>query len=94
MDPKIGKLYEGVGDLLSRYTVGKLPKALRFVPNLANWEEVIYLTRPNQWSPHAYHAVTKLFLNSNPRMAQRFIHRILLPHLRHVSFHSKDRSNE
>ena len=85
MDRDVVKMYEGVGDLMSRYKTGKITRAFHFVPNLTNWEEVIYLTRPDKWSPHAYRAATKIFINSNPRMAQRYMNRILLPHLRQVT---------
>ena len=34
------EVYRGVGQLLRRYTVGRLPKAFKIIPNLRNWEEV------------------------------------------------------
>ena len=40
LNPKVVEVYTGVGQLLSRYTVGKLPKAFKIIPNLRNWEEV------------------------------------------------------
>ncbi len=46
-------VYRGVGQLLSRFTTGKVPKAFKIIPNLVNWEEVLYLTDPDNWSPHA-----------------------------------------
>lgn len=38
--------------MLRTYTAGKLPKAFKILPALANWEEVVYLTRPDDWTPH------------------------------------------
>ncbi len=38
--------------MLKTYTAGKLPKAFKILPALANWEEVVYLTRPDEWTPH------------------------------------------
>lgn len=55
-----------------RYRSGKVPKALKIVPNLANWEEILYLTEPEKWSPGAVYQATRLFAsNLNAKMAQR-----------------------
>ena len=53
LDDKVVQVYRGVGKLLSRYTVGKVPKAFKIIPNLKNWEEVLFLTDPDMWSPQA-----------------------------------------
>lgn len=82
MNPKIVKLYEGIGDIFSRYTQGKIPQAFRCIPILTNWEDALYLTRPDQWTAQAFLVATKIFINTNPRIAQKFMNRILLPHLR------------
>jgi essential nuclear protein 1 len=61
--------------LLQGYTSGKLPKAFKIVPTLNNWEEILYLTSPEQWTPAAMRAATRLFAsNLNSRMAQRYTH--------------------
>jgi hypothetical protein len=31
----------------------QVPKAFKIIPNLLNWEEVLQLTDPENWSPHA-----------------------------------------
>lgn len=31
----------------------QVPKAFKIIPNLLNWEEVLQLTAPEDWSPHA-----------------------------------------
>lgn len=68
---------------MSRYTSGKVPKAFKVIPNLKNWEEILYLTDPESWSPHAVYQATKMFVsNLNSRMAQRFLALVLLPHVR------------
>ena len=80
LPPKVIEVYTGVGKLLSSYRSGKLPKAFKIVPKLANWEEVLYATDPDGWSPAATCAATKLFASSfNQKMAQRFYNLILLP---------------
>ncbi|KAL6760987.1 Bystin-domain-containing protein [Haematococcus lacustris] len=83
LDQKVVEVYRAVGKLLSRFTVGKVPKAFKIVPNLKNWEEVLWLTDPDTWSPHAMYEATKLFVsNLNARLAQRFLALVLLPRVR------------
>ena len=50
--PKVREVYTEIGKMLKTYTAGKLPKAFKILPALANWEEVVYLTRPDEWTPH------------------------------------------
>ena len=46
-------------------------------------EQVLYLTDPEHWSPHAVYQATRLFVSSlNARLAQRFLALVLLPHVR------------
>lgn len=43
----------------------------------------MYLTRPDQWTPHAMYAATRIFAsNLNPKMAQRFYNLVLLDSVR------------
>ncbi len=45
--------------------------------------QVLALTQPESWSPHAVYQATRLFVsNLNARMAQRFLALVLLPHVR------------
>lgn len=45
--------------------------------------QVLYLTDPEHWSPHAVYQATRLFVSSlNARLAQRFLALVLLPHVR------------
>lgn len=81
--PKVAEVYKDIGKILSRYTAGKLPKAFKVIPSLTNWEEVLYLTRPDQWTPQAMFAATRIFAsNLNPKMAQRFYNLVLLDAVR------------
>jgi len=80
---KVVQVYTEIGQILSRYTAGKLPKAFKVIPSLANWEEVLYVTRPDLWSPQAMFAATRIFAsNLNPKMAQRFFNLVLLDAVR------------
>lgn len=84
LDPKIVEVYTKVGKFLSHYSSGKIPKAFKLIPNLKSWEEVLFLTNPDDWSVQSYYVATKLFSsNFNPKQAQRFYAVILLPKIRH-----------
>ena len=83
MPPKVVEVYTDIGKILSRYTAGKLPKAFKVIPSLSNWEDVLYLTRPDMWTPQAMFAATRIFAsNLNPKMAQRFYNLVLLDAVR------------
>ncbi|MCO5594999.1 hypothetical protein L7F22_049036 [Adiantum nelumboides] len=83
VDAKVVEVYRGVGKLLSRYTSGKVPKAFKIIPSLSNWEEVLYLTEPENWSACAMYQATRIFAsNLNAKMAQRFYNLVLLPRVR------------
>mmetsp|Transcript_12668 Transcript_12668/g.19094 ORF Transcript_12668/g.19094 Transcript_12668/m.19094 type:complete len:423 (+) Transcript_12668:67-1335(+) len=77
--PKVMEVYTMVGKMLHTYKSGKLPKALKMLPHLKNWEEVLWITRPDQWSACATFACTRIFAsNLNEKMAQRFFSVVLL----------------
>jgi essential nuclear protein 1 len=77
--PKVVEVYTAVGKMLAHYRSGKLPKALKMLPHLKNWEQVLWLTRPDEWSPAATFAATRIFAsNLNEKMAQRFMNLVLL----------------
>lgn len=95
LPPKVVQVYTDIGKILSRYTSGKLPKAFKVIPSLSNWEEVLYLTRPDLWTPQATYQATRIFAsNLNPRMAQRYYNLVLLDAVRndicinkHLNYH-------
>lgn len=84
MDHKEIEVYKAVGQLLTDYTSGNLPKAFKAIPWLDNWDEVLALTRPLSWTPHATLEATKLFLAPKQQkddVAQQFLNTVLLPHV-------------
>jgi len=89
--PKVIEVYTAVGKILSHYKAGKLPKALKMLPHLRNWEDVLWLTRPDGWSPTATYACTRIFCsNLNVKMAQRFLNLVLLEKCRDdIRVHNK-----
>ncbi|KAI9296240.1 Bystin-domain-containing protein [Neoconidiobolus thromboides FSU 785] len=83
INPKVAEVYSKVGLLLSRYKSGKLPKAFKIIPSLSNWEDILYLTRPEKWTPHAFYEATRIFAsNLKSRQSQRFFHYVLLDRVR------------
>ncbi|KAE8179677.1 hypothetical protein CF328_g9399, partial [Tilletia controversa] len=72
-----------VGELLSRYKSGPLPKAFKIVPSLPSWETVLYITNPETWTPHATLAATKIFVsNLKASQTQKFFDLVLLDKFR------------
>jgi len=83
LDEKIVAVFKSVGEILTRYRAGKLPKAFKIIPSLENWEEILYITNPDGWTPAAMYQATKIFVsNLNAKMAQRFFNLVLLPRVR------------
>ena len=82
-DPRVVSVYRNVGVILSRYHSGKIPKPFKVIPGLNNWEEVLFLTKPESWTPAATYQATRIFASSlSPVMAQRFYNLVLLPNIR------------
>jgi essential nuclear protein 1 len=72
-----------VGQLLSRYRSGPLPKAFKILPSLPTWPALLEFTAPESWTPHATYAATRIFAsNLEPKLAQQFYRDILLPKVR------------
>lgn len=50
LDPRVKEMYEGVRDVMKRYRSGKVPKAFKIIPRLKNWEQILFITEPHNWS--------------------------------------------
>lgn len=84
LPPKVIAAYEKIGRILSTYKHGKLPKLFKVLPTLKNWEDVLFVTNPTSWTPHAVCEATKLFVSNLPsNQAQIFVETVLLPKFRH-----------
>lgn len=91
LPPKVIAAYEKVGQILSTYTHGKLPKLFKVLPTLRNWEDVLFVTNPEAWTPHAVYEATKLFVsNLQANEAQKFIEQVLLERVRTAIEDSED----
>ncbi|CAI2170552.1 17907_t:CDS:2 [Funneliformis geosporum] len=83
ISPKVVEVYTKVGTLLSRYKSGKLPKAFKIIPSLSNWEDILCLTHPENWTPHATFQATRIFVsNLKAKQTQRFFDLVLLEKVR------------
>lgn len=93
LPPKVIAAYEKIGKILSTYTHGKLPKLFKVIPSLRNWEDVLFVTNPEQWTPHAVYEGTKLFVsNLSANEAQKFVEMVLLEKFRVSIEESEDHS--
>jgi len=83
LTPQVIDLYRNVGKVMAKYRSGTIPKAFKIIPTLTNWEQIMQLTEPDNWSAATIYEATKLFAsNLKDDMAQRFFNLILLPRLR------------
>lgn len=83
LPPKVIAVYSKVGQILSTWTSGKLPRAFKIIPTLKNWEDVLYVTEPEGWSPQAVYEATKVFISSlDSKQAQKFVFSVLLDRFR------------
>ena len=90
MDPKVIATYKKLGVVMKTYRSGKLPKAFKIIPMVANWEELLFLTSPFSWSPNATYEATKIFAsNLNAKMVQRFYSLVLIENVRSNIFKFK-----
>ena len=90
---KVIRAYTTIGSILKTWTHGKLPKLFKVIPSLKNWQDVLYVTNPEEWSPHVVYEATKLFVsNMQAKEAQKFINLILLERFRSNIEDSEDHS--
>jgi len=72
-----------VGILLSRYKSGKIPKAFKIIPTFKDWESILDLTDPENWTFNATFEATKIFISGlDPKMSEIFLKKYLLPKVR------------
>ena len=69
--------------MLTRYKSGPLPKPLKIIPSLPQWSRILALTHPENWSPQACHAATRIFTSQmKPPQARLFLEVVLLDAIR------------
>ncbi|KAI0092557.1 cell adhesion protein byn-1 [Irpex rosettiformis] len=83
LNPKVVEMYTKVGVVLSRYKSGPLPKPFKIIPSLPAWARILALTQPENWSPQACHAATRMFIpQMKPPQARVFLEGVLLDAIR------------
>ncbi|KAJ8913502.1 hypothetical protein NQ315_017052 [Exocentrus adspersus] len=83
LDPRVKQMYEGVREVLKKYRSGKMPKPFKMVPKLSNWEQILHVTDPVNWSAAAMYQATRIFSsNLKEYQAERFFNLVLLPRIR------------
>uniref|UniRef100_A0A0K8TT50 Putative cell adhesion complex protein bystin n=1 Tax=Tabanus bromius TaxID=304241 RepID=A0A0K8TT50_TABBR len=83
LDPRVREMYEDVRDVMKRYRSGKVPKAFKIIPKLINWEQILFVTEPHNWTAAAMFQATRTFCSAlTENMAQRFFNLVLLPRVR------------
>ncbi|AFP65245.1 bystin-like protein (nucleomorph) [Chroomonas mesostigmatica CCMP1168] len=79
---KIFKILERTGTILKIYRSGKSPKIIKIISVLKNFEEIIWFTRPDQWSFQALYTITRLYFGSlNDEQLDRFFGLVLVPRI-------------
>jgi essential nuclear protein 1 len=87
---KIIKILERTGLILKIYKSGKLPKIMKIIPIFKNFEEILWFTRPDTWTPQALFVITRLFLAIlKPFQMERFLAMILIPRFQEGIFLGK-----
>lgn len=90
---KVIRAYTTVATILRTWTHGKLPKLFKVIPSLKNWQDVLYVTDPELWSPHVVYEATKLFVsNMTAKEAQKFVNLVLYERFRENIETSEDHS--
>jgi essential nuclear protein 1 len=76
---KVVEVYSKIGLIMSRYKSGKLPKPFKILPTIPAWETLLSITHPENWTPNAMFAATRIFISAKPQTAQIFLNTVLLP---------------
>ena len=82
INQKIIEAYKLVGEVLRTYTSGKLPKAFNILSSTEDWEDLINITEPYNWSPQAMYEAVILFSSSEILMCCTFYEKYLVPAIR------------
>ncbi|OHS97651.1 Bystin [Tritrichomonas foetus] len=92
VDPKVREVYTQLGSVLKIYKSGKLPKAVNVVASqkIPDWEDLLELSNPMNWSLNAVQAVTLLFAQSaSDKRLTTYIRHFLLDYIQELLERSK-----
>lgn len=68
--------------ILSRWRSGPLPKPVKILPTVPDWERIIQVAEPWNWTPNAVFGMTRIFSSSKPLIVQRWLEMVVLPAVR------------
>ncbi|KAL0211683.1 hypothetical protein RCL1_005309 [Eukaryota sp. TZLM3-RCL] len=82
-EPKVVEVFKGLNTFMRSYKSGKVPKALKMLPALKNWDEILDLADPFTWSRNGIERLTRVMVaNLKPKPLQRYFENFLLPIIR------------
>ncbi|RMZ79056.1 hypothetical protein DV737_g3556, partial [Chaetothyriales sp. CBS 132003] len=79
---KAVETFTRVGQLMSRYKSGPVPKPLKVLPTLPQWPELLEISQPHGWSAQAVYRATKIFISAPQATGQHFCSTVLLDAVR------------
>jgi essential nuclear protein 1 len=85
INPRIVEMYRKVGQHLAHYRSGAmLNKPIEFILSAPSplWEELLLITEPENWTPHATYAMTKKFVSRKSPVMERYNEIVLLEKVR------------
>jgi essential nuclear protein 1 len=82
INQKIVDAYKLVGEVLRTYTSGKLPKAFNILSSTEDWEDLINITEPYNWTPQAMYEAVIQFSSGEALMTYTFYEKYLVPAIR------------
>ncbi|KAI8975180.1 Bystin-domain-containing protein [Mycotypha africana] len=94
--PSVIRVYTDIGELFAKQELSsilKIQKAIKIIPSLSNWEEILLLTKPTKWSPRATFDVSKVFLNNVKAKQLKSYFQYVLLYLVRAHLHQNERLN-
>ena len=82
INQKIVDAYKLVGEVLRTYTSGKLPKAFNILSSTEDWQDLIDITEPYNWTPQAMYNAVIQFSSSDSTIGTIFYEKYLVPAIR------------
>ncbi|KAL7787504.1 Bystin domain-containing protein [Trichoderma ceciliae] len=89
LPPKVVEVYTKIGEILSRYKSGPLPKPFKILPTIPHWEDILDVTKPESWTPNACYQATRIFVSASPGVVQRFLEMVILERVREDIYDTK-----
>ena len=82
INQKIVDAYKLVGEVLRTYTSGKLPKAFNILSSTEDWEDLVNITEPYNWTPQAMYNAVIQFSSADSTIGTIFFEKYLVPAIR------------